>query len=178
MDLTLKYGEAVFKVHPVTRDGRVSCSVRRVGEDESADSDSSPTLELRAVGPGEFLVEGPAGPRRGFAVRDGGVFWVHFAGVTWRLEEARDAALRRPGTAPAIAAPMPGQVLRVLVEIGDVVHKGQALLVVEAMKMQLEISAPHAGTVRSLAVGAGDKVAPGVPLAEVEPGDGASEPAR
>ena len=63
---------------------------------------------------------------------------------------------------------MPGQVLRVLVEVGDVVEKGQALMVVEAMKMQLEISAPHAGKVLSLAVAPGDKVAPGVPLAEVE----------
>ncbi len=178
MDWKLKYGDASFKVHPVTRDGRVSCSVRRVGDDDSADASAPPPLELRAVGPGEFLVEGPAGPRRGFAVRDGGVFWVHFAGVTWRLEEARDAALRRPGTVPAIAAPMPGQVLRVLVKVGDAVQKGQALLVVEAMKMQLEISAPHAGTVRSLAVGCGDKVASGVPLAEVEPGDGATEPVR
>ena len=177
MDLKLKYGDSSFKVHPVTRDGRVSCSVRRVGDGESADAGAPPALELRVVGPGEFLVEGPAGPRRGFAVRDGGVFWVDFGGVTWRLEEARDAALRRPGTAPAIAAPMPGQVLRVLVEIGDAVQKGQALMVVEAMKMQLEISAPHAGTVRSLAVGSGDKVAPGVPLAEVEPVDGATEPA-
>jgi acetyl/propionyl-CoA carboxylase alpha subunit len=177
MDLKLKYGEAVFKVHSVTRDGGISCSVRRLGDDDTADVDASPPLQLRAVGPGEFVVEGPAGPRRGFAVRDGGVFWVHFAGVTWRLDEARDAALRRPGTAQAIAAPMPGQVLRVLVEVGDIVEKGQALLVVEAMKMQLEISAPHAGTVRSVAVGPGDKVAPGVPLAEVEPEGSSTEPA-
>lgn len=178
MDLKLKYGDAVFKVHPVTRDGQISCSVRRLAKDEPAEAGASAALSLRVVGPGEFLVEGPAGPRRGFAVRDGGVFWVHFAGVTWRLEEERDAARRRSGTAPAIAAPMPGQVLRVLVEVGDRVEKGQALLVVEAMKMQLEISAPHAGTVRSVAVGPGDKVAPGVPLAEVEAEDGTMEGER
>jgi acetyl/propionyl-CoA carboxylase alpha subunit len=174
MDLKLKYGDVELKVHPVRREGRILCSVRRAEQDESA---ASPALELRCVGPGEFVVEGPAGPRRGFSVRDGGVFWVHFAGVTWRLEEARDAALRRPGVAPAIAAPMPGQVLRVLVEVGDMVVKGQALMVVEAMKMQLEISAPHAGTVQSLAVAPGDKVAPGVPLAQVELAEEAAEPA-
>jgi acetyl/propionyl-CoA carboxylase alpha subunit len=164
MDLRLKYGDTVFKVHTVSRDGRTSCCLERVEGD-----DPGRTLELRRGGAGEFLVDGPAGPRRGHAVRDGGVFWVHFGGVTWRLEEAREAGLRRPGTTgAAIAAPMPGQVLRVLVEVGDKVEQGQSLLVVEAMKMQLEISAPHAGIVRSLAVGPGDKVAPGVPLADVE----------
>jgi biotin carboxyl carrier protein len=64
---------------------------------------------------------------------------------------------------------MPGQVLRVLVEVGETVEQGQPVMVVEAMKMQLEIAAPHTGVVRSLAVGPGDKVAPGIPLAEIEP---------
>jgi biotin carboxyl carrier protein len=165
MDLRLRYGEDVYKVHVVPREGRMACSVQRIGTEKDADT----PLELRRAGPAEFVVESDAGPRRGFAVRDGGVFWVHFAGRVWRLEEARDAVQRRGSAAPAIAAPMPGQVLRVLVEVGDAVEQGQPVMVVEAMKMQLEIAAPHAGIVRSLAVGPGDKVAPGVPLAEVEP---------
>jgi biotin carboxyl carrier protein len=59
-------------------------------------------------------------------------------------------------------------VLRVLVALGDRVEKGQTLLVVEAMKMQIELAAPHAGIVLSIAVAPGDKVLPGVPLVKVD----------
>ena len=47
----------------------------------------------------------------------------------------------------SIAAPMPGKIVRVLVQVGDVVEPGQGLIVVEAMKMQNEMKAPRAGTV-------------------------------
>ena len=53
---------------------------------------------------------------------------------------------------------MPGRVVKLLVENGSVVEKGQGLLVLEAMKMQNELRAPRAGTVREIAVKAGDTV--------------------
>jgi len=46
-----------------------------------------------------------------------------------------------------IAAPMPGKVVRVLVDVGDAVEPGQGLIVVEAMKMQNEMKSPKAGRV-------------------------------
>jgi biotin carboxyl carrier protein len=64
---------------------------------------------------------------------------------------------------------MPGQVQKLLVAEGDTVEAGQPLLVVEAMKMQLEIKAPEAGRVRRLRVREGEQVMEGVPLAEMEP---------
>ncbi len=169
MERLFRVGDLRFKVHAVTGADRVQYSVVRL-ENEASAEPSGVLLEVLPVGAGEFLVEGPAGPRRGFAVRDGDVVWVQFGGSTWRLTEERGAAPRRSATAAgAITSPMPGQVLRTLVAVGDEVKKGQPLLVVEAMKMQLEISAPHAGKVRSLAAGPGDKILAGVPLAEVEP---------
>ena len=63
---------------------------------------------------------------------------------------------------------MPGQVQKILVQAGDAVEAGQALAVVEAMKMQLEIKAPHAGTVKELLAAEGDQVAAGVPLVALE----------
>ncbi len=51
-----------------------------------------------------------------------------------------------------IVAPMPGKVVRVLVEPGQSVAAGQGLLVIEAMKMQNEIRSPKSGTVEKLAV--------------------------
>jgi biotin carboxyl carrier protein len=63
---------------------------------------------------------------------------------------------------------MPGQVQRILVAEGDAVGAGQPLLVVEAMKMQLEVKAPHAGRIRRLLTRAGEQVEAGNPLVELE----------
>jgi acetyl-CoA/propionyl-CoA carboxylase biotin carboxyl carrier protein len=54
--------------------------------------------------------------------------------------------------------PMPGSIARILVGVGDRVSKAAPLVVLEAMKMQNEIVAPFAGTVRKLHVKAGDTV--------------------
>ena len=63
-----------------------------------------------------------------------------------------------------IDAPMPGKVTRVLVKVGDEVQEGQGLLVVEAMKMENELKAPQAGTVRELTVAEGQNVDSGAQL--------------
>lgn len=70
---------------------------------------------------------------------------------------------RRHGNAEAegrqqIVAPMPGKVVRVLVQTGDRVEAGQGLLVVEAMKMQNEIRSPKSGTVERILASAGQPV--------------------
>jgi biotin carboxyl carrier protein len=57
-----------------------------------------------------------------------------------------------------IAAPMPGKVVRVLVNVGDRVEAGQGLLVVEAMKMQNEIRSPKTGIVERLLAKEGQPV--------------------
>ena len=59
----------------------------------------------------------------------------------------------------AIKSPMPGLVIDVAVNVGDVVEAGQTLIVVESMKMHNEFKAPRAGTVRALRVERGAKVA-------------------
>jgi len=57
-----------------------------------------------------------------------------------------------------IVAPMPGKIVRVLVQAGDHVEAGQGLLVVEAMKMQNEIRSPKSGTVERVLVSEGQPV--------------------
>jgi biotin carboxyl carrier protein len=57
-----------------------------------------------------------------------------------------------------IKAPMPGLVLKVLVKDGDVIKKGDNLLVLEAMKMENSIKAPADATIKSVKIIAGDKV--------------------
>jgi biotin carboxyl carrier protein len=67
-----------------------------------------------------------------------------------------------------IVAPMPGKVVRVLVAPGDQVEAGQGLVVVEAMKMQNEMKAAHAGRVATVPAREGATVAAGEVLATVE----------
>ena len=60
-----------------------------------------------------------------------------------------------------LTAPMPGKVVSFLAKAGDKVQRGQALAVMEAMKMEHTISAPHDGVVEELLYGVGDQVAEG-----------------
>lgn len=62
------------------------------------------------------------------------------------------------------SAPMPGVVLKILVKEGDVVAKGAALVILEAMKMEHAIVAPHEATVESVNCREGELVQPGVEL--------------
>jgi biotin carboxyl carrier protein len=70
--------------------------------------------------------------------------------------------------AARIVAPMPGKVVRVLVNVGDQVEAGAGIVVVEAMKMQNEMKSPKAGTVAALHVEVGSTVNAGDVLAVVE----------
>ena len=72
--------------------------------------------------------------------------------------------------APALAAgevvksPMPGNILKINVTVGQKVNEGETLLVLEAMKMENEIAAPKAGTVAQIIVSKGAVVETGAPL--------------
>ncbi|GAA1685538.1 biotin carboxylase N-terminal domain-containing protein [Nonomuraea maheshkhaliensis] len=83
-----------------------------------------------------------------------------------RLPEPADQVA--PGS---LLAPMPGSVLRVEVEPGDRVTKGQEVLVLEAMKMEHRIAAPADGVVAAVHVEKGRQVDAGAVLAVIEEGD-------
>lgn len=66
-----------------------------------------------------------------------------------------------PAGADAMPSPMPGTILRLLVNVGDIVQENQPLMILEAMKMENEIVAGKAGTVASIHVAQGEMVNPG-----------------
>ena len=63
-----------------------------------------------------------------------------------------------------VEAPMPGAIIDIAVKCGDDVKEGDVLLILEAMKMENEITAPRAGTVSAVHVQAGDTVEGGAAL--------------
>ncbi|MFC4500554.1 MULTISPECIES: acetyl/propionyl/methylcrotonyl-CoA carboxylase subunit alpha [Streptomyces] len=89
--------------------------------------------------------------------------WLGRDGDAWHVRDHDPVAASLSGAAHAgadsLTAPMPGTVTVVKVAVGDEVTAGQSLLVVEAMKMEHVISAPHAGTVAELDVTPGTTVA-------------------
>lgn len=84
-----------------------------------------------------------------------------------RLRTGETTAAHSAGTAQ-ITSPMPGKVVRVLVEQGAQVEAGAGVIVVEAMKMQNEMKAPKAGTVVSINAEVGATVSAGDVLAVIE----------
>ena len=90
---------------------------------------------------------------------------VWLAGQTWTVTPL-DAQVQRSyrATQPgggSLTATMPGQVRAILVAVGDVVTSGDPLIILEAMKMEIRINAPTAGTVAQINCAVGDVVARG-----------------
>jgi pyruvate carboxylase subunit B len=82
------------------------------------------------------------------------------------IRDLRAANAAAAGPAPVVA-PMPGLIVRVHVQPGDVVEQGQPVVVMEAMKMENELRAPAAGTVKAVLVKTGAAVEKGTVLVEM-----------
>jgi propionyl-CoA carboxylase alpha chain len=100
-------------------------------------------------------------------------------GATTLVEQPRFPETQQQATAGSLLAPMPGTVVRVEARLGDSVHAGQVLVVLEAMKMEHSVRTPQEGTLARLNVSAGQTVDMGTVLAVVEnaagsPADGVS----
>jgi len=82
------------------------------------------------------------------------------AGGRWRLDRAAAYAWASKDAAGGnqVIAPMPGRIVLVKTRPGDVVEEGQELLVMEAMKMELALKAPRAGTIENVSAAQGDFV--------------------
>ncbi len=128
-----------------------------------------------------------AAPNAVSVILDGAVFEIHIAPSldgTYKLQtgphefqaDVRDPRAwhgRKQGALEAegrqqIIAPMPGKVIRLLVNVGDEVEVGQGLVVVEAMKMQNEIRSPKKGKVERLQAKEGQAINAGDVLAWVD----------
>jgi len=85
-----------------------------------------------------------------------------------QAERASPKAAAAAAGEGAVTAIMPGKIIRVLMGVGDPVAEGDVVCILEAMKMENELKAPKAGTIKALYVEPGRDVEMGAVLAEIE----------
>lgn len=130
------------------------------------------------VDPPQLLLDSEGKLLDARTVNDGDNRWIHVNGQTFVLKR-RDG--NRTGTtshtttdgtgAGLIIAPMPGQVRGVLAQLGDSVQEGQPLILLEAMKMEIRVTAPQSGQLKQLDVQVGQSVEREQVLGEVVGGE-------
>ena len=162
MTVWIEVGGRQWRVElPEVRTGSVECVVdgRRL------------VVDVCEPQPGvlSLVVEG----RQHLFVLDGDAVVVGGSRVEFAVHDPRSLKERRGGGGGkegprAVKAPMPGRVVRVLVEVGEEVAEGQGVVVIEAMKMQNELKSPKAGRVARVGVGVGETVEQGGVLVVVE----------
>jgi biotin carboxyl carrier protein len=120
---------------------------------------------------GELRFTRDGQPRLAYLANDGPRCYVAFDATVYALSQADVASRRRrvAGTAEnTLAATMHGQVVKILVSEGDSVTHSQPLMLLEAMKMEIRITAPRDGRVARILCSAGQIVERGQTLIELE----------
>jgi biotin carboxyl carrier protein len=170
--------EKVVKLKTRLTDHEHDLTIDRTAERTVATvDDRAYDLEVHSQAAGDYLILNGAEvyeckvSQLGF----GGTFQVTVRGRAYKVDISDPKKLRagqnsqqRQHGSSEIVAPMPGKVVRVLVEVGAEVGAGQGVLVVEAMKMQNEMKSLQAGKVVSIRVAEGETVNAGDVLAVVE----------
>ena len=133
-------------------------------ENRSDPSAFEPVPQASDAVPAAPAATSPAGGPQAYSVRvNGKSFTVEVAasGELSDIKPGSAAPVASAGSGSAVAAVLAGNVFNVLVNEGDTVEEGQALLVLEAMKMETKVSAPAAGRVTQVCIKEGDVVAVG-----------------
>ncbi len=94
-------------------------------------------------------------------------WWVHHSGRTHRLQLIEPGIDSSEDSVGGLVAPMPGTILDIMVTRGEHVSAGQALILMEAMKMEHKIVAPTDGLIEALLCSQGDRVEQGAVLIEL-----------
>jgi biotin carboxyl carrier protein len=135
-------------------------------------ADGAP-LTLRESG-GRMRIQVGETVREAEIVVAGETVWIHLEGVayeiTWRSAVERLARSADGEADGAVHAPMPGAVVKVLVQPGDVVRAGDVVMVIESMKLETTLRAPRPGVVGHGRLAVGESFERGAMLIEIGEG--------
>ena len=158
--------------HFTLRAGAATRRVETVGPGEVDVDGRRAAVEVTAIDGATWQVTVDGRRLRVHMVMDGPDGWAMADGWMFEVtrETGRPVAHAESADADALASPMPATVTRVLVAPGDAVGRGDTLVLLEAMKLELAIRAPRDGTVRELRCQEGALVEPGIPLIVLDQG--------
>jgi 3-methylcrotonyl-CoA carboxylase alpha subunit len=126
-------------------------------------------VKVVQVSAAEMVVLDGGRQHRVFVARAGDTRWAFYAGNVWAIDGGAEPGARaRAAGHDRLSAPMPATVVSVAVRPGDRVSRGETVVVLEAMKMELPIRAPRDGIVSAVRCSAGELVQPDVTLVEIE----------
>lgn len=129
-------------------------------------------MTVESLGSGRYRVTHDGRQEIVYVAGVAGRRWAYWNGRVFREEHWLEAATPRSGGRPVgvqhVTAPMPATVLKVLASPGQRVSKGDAVLIVEAMKMEMPLRASADATVAAVRCREGELVQPDVVLIELE----------
>ncbi len=167
MKLTRAGNSREIDAEVISRDGmtiRVRIGDRQLAAEFAPNSD----------GGGVLAIDGRRYPVFGARRKDSILVSVGPASFEFKPAEAASRRRARGLAAAEIIAPMPGKVLSVMVRDGDLVEAGQALVVIDAIKMETTLAAERAAMVKHVRVEEGQMVDHGAVLIELSPSPAAS----
>jgi geranyl-CoA carboxylase alpha subunit len=127
-------------------------------------------LEMVDRQPGQLSLRFDGLPMTFYWAVKSGTIWITRGGCSYRLERPSPPAAgsrREPGEGETVRAPMPAQVRAVQVAAGEAVEKGQTLVLLEAMKMEIRIKSPASGHILRMLVANGQAVEKNQVLVEI-----------
>ena len=122
----------------------------------------------RGPTPGELIVQDGARMEQVFAVADGAKTWVFHRGEIHEIVAEGGDCRRGAHAQDSLTAPMPATVIEIKVAAGDAVTRGDILILLEAMKMELPVRAAADGRVKAIHCRPGELVQPDTVLVELE----------
>ncbi|NIB42568.1 hypothetical protein HBA55_23370 [Pseudomaricurvus alkylphenolicus] len=148
------------KVTPLRRNSQITLDV----DGHSFDA----RLHWHDAHHGEITINGA--PHEFYAAQDDNKLFIHFDGKVWNLTSVDEFSSASEGadSAGAVTAPMPGVVVEVYAPVGSRVEEGDAVLIIESMKLQTEIKAAVSGVVKTIGAQAGASFDKGAVLIDID----------
>lgn len=139
----------------------------------AASGDDPLEVDTQYLGHGRVVLRAGGTAHVAWVVEDGDRRWVFVDGDVTIVEvtdgTARPARRAAADGHPTLCAPMPATVVRIVAPVGTRVPRGATIVLLEAMKMELPLRAPHDAVVTAIRCREGELVQPNVVLVELEP---------
>ena len=150
--------------------GKAEVGVRKI--DKTAEAAAAATSKPAAAGPASYTVtiNGKSYQMNvdGDSVTvNGKVYQASAQAVTAGSPAAASSTLKPAAEATSVTAQMPGVVLRIDKNVGDSIAEGESILVLEAMKMEVEVLSPADGTIQAIPVSVGEQISAGELLSTI-----------